>query len=114
MWVQRGGPPEQPVILFHYDPSRGQAQAERLLVGYRGYLQSDGLEVYAALAAKYPEIRPLGCMARAQVLRTAWRRGTYPSLEPRGVGFVERLHANGPTERSTPGENACISQAFSG
>ena len=31
MWVQRGGPPGRPVILFEYDPSRAQAVPLRLL-----------------------------------------------------------------------------------
>ena len=66
MWVQHGGPPERPVILFHYDPSRGQDPAADLLAGYRGYLQCDGYEVYGAIAARSPEIRLLGCFAHAR------------------------------------------------
>ena len=31
MWVQRGGPPGRPVILFEYDPSRAQAVPQRRL-----------------------------------------------------------------------------------
>ncbi len=66
MWVQRGGPPGQAVILFHYDPSRGQQPATGLLGGYRGYLQCDGYEVYGAIAAKSPGIRLIGCFAHAR------------------------------------------------
>jgi transposase len=44
MWVQLGGAPAQPMILFHYDPSRGQAVAAELVDAYRGYLQTDGFE----------------------------------------------------------------------
>ena len=40
LWVQRGGPPEQPLILYDYGPSRSQAVPERLLAGYKGYLQT--------------------------------------------------------------------------
>jgi transposase len=36
MWVQRGGPPGKPVILFEYDPSRAQAVPLRLLEGWKG------------------------------------------------------------------------------
>ncbi len=28
MWVVRGGPPEAPVILYHYAPSRGTEVAK--------------------------------------------------------------------------------------
>mgnify|MGYP001033717674 CR=1 FL=1 len=66
MWVQRGGPPGRAVILFHYDPSRGQDPATELLAGYRGYLQCDGYEVYGAIAAKSPGIRLIGCFAHAR------------------------------------------------
>lgn len=34
MWVQTGGPPDQPVILYDYDPSRSGAAPLRLLEGY--------------------------------------------------------------------------------
>jgi len=45
MWVQRGGPPGKPVVLFNYDPRRSSAAAEKYLEGYQGALMSDG---YAA------------------------------------------------------------------
>ena len=49
MWVQRGGPPEQPIILFDYDPSRSHGVPLRLLEGYAGYLQVDGFDGYNAI-----------------------------------------------------------------
>jgi transposase len=60
MWVQKGGPPESPVILFTYSPSRGQAVAEQLLEGYRGYVQTDGYPAYANVC-KAHGLRQLGC-----------------------------------------------------
>ncbi len=50
MWVQRGGPPGTPVILFEYDPSRAQAVPLRLLEGWKGHLMADGLESYGAIS----------------------------------------------------------------
>ena len=41
MWVQTGGPPDRPVILFDYAPSRAQEVPTRLLDGYRGYVMTD-------------------------------------------------------------------------
>ena len=38
MWVRRGGPPHQPVILFDYDPSRGGSVPARLLADFQGNL----------------------------------------------------------------------------
>ena len=46
LWLQRGGPPQQPVVLYDYDPSRGQAVPKRLLEGFTGYLQTDGYDGY--------------------------------------------------------------------
>ena len=38
LWLQRGGPPAQPVVLYDYDPGRGAEVPKRLLEGFRGYL----------------------------------------------------------------------------
>jgi len=46
MWVSLGGPPDKPVVIFDYDPSRSHEVPLRLLDGYEGYLQSDGYAGY--------------------------------------------------------------------
>ncbi len=66
IWVQRGGPPKQPVVLFHYDRSKSTKVAETLLEDYAGFLQVDGNVTYDALARAHPEIRLVGCMAHAR------------------------------------------------
>jgi len=97
MWVQRGGPPHQPVLLFHYDPSRGQGVALELLVGFRGFLQSDGFEVYAAIAAGEPDsIRLIGCFAHArrkfdEALK-AQGKSTKTGKAHMGLAFIQRLY----------------------
>ncbi|MEQ1545122.1 IS66 family transposase [Methyloglobulus sp.] len=65
MWIQRGGPPEQRIILFTYAPSRSQTIAEQLLQGYQGYLQTDGYAAYANVCTKYG-LRQLGCWAHVR------------------------------------------------
>ena len=50
MWVQTGGPPGKPVVIYDYDPSRGGEVPVRLLLGYQGYLMTDGYEAYNKLA----------------------------------------------------------------
>ena len=65
MWVQRGGTPDRPVIMFDYDPSRSQAVPKRLLEGWRGYLMTDGYEAYNATVGSQ-EIVHLGCWAHAR------------------------------------------------
>jgi transposase len=65
LWLQRGGPPQQPVVLYHYDPGRGAGVAKRLLEGFKGYLQTDGYDGYNAVVASNQLIH-VGCMAHAR------------------------------------------------
>ena len=65
IWVQRGGPPDSPVILYHYDPSRSQDVPLRLLDGFNGYLQTDAYEGYGA-ACRKNNLVSVGCMAHAR------------------------------------------------
>ncbi|WP_277423010.1 IS66 family transposase, partial [Pseudomonas viridiflava] len=64
MWVQTGGPPNQPVVLFDYSTSRAQEVPTRLLEGYRGYLMTDDYAGYNALGAQ-AGVERLGCWAHA-------------------------------------------------
>lgn len=65
MWVQTGGPPERPIILYDYDPSRKSAVPVRLLEGFQGYLMTDGYEGYNALATS-AHIEHLVCWAHVR------------------------------------------------
>jgi len=65
LWLQRGGPPDQKVVRFHYDPGRGAAVARRLLDGFAGYLQTDGYDGYNAVVAANDLIH-VGCWAHAR------------------------------------------------
>lgn len=66
MWVSKGGPPDKPVVLFDYDPSRGKEVAARLLDGFEGYVQCDALGSYDAVCAKNPKQTQLGCFDHAR------------------------------------------------
>jgi transposase len=50
MWVQTGGLPGKPVVIYDYDPRRNKEVPVRLLHDYRGYLMTDGYEGYSKLA----------------------------------------------------------------
>ena len=65
MWVQTGGPPDKPVILFDYSTSRAQGVPTRLLEGYRGYVMTDDYAGYNALGAQ-SGVERLGCWAHAR------------------------------------------------
>jgi hypothetical protein len=65
MWVQSGGPPDKPVVLFDYDPSRGGHVPTRLLEGFKGYLMTDGYGGYNEIA-KTIGIERLACWAHVR------------------------------------------------
>ena len=65
MWVQTGGPPNKPVILYDYDSSRSAKVPTRLLEGYKGYLMTDGYGGYNEIA-RTPGIERLACWAHVR------------------------------------------------
>jgi hypothetical protein len=65
MWVVRGGEPERPVVLFHYDPGRGGKVAEEIVSNFRGFFQSDGYAGYNALGER-EGVSHVGCLAHVR------------------------------------------------
>jgi transposase len=62
IWVLRGGPPDKPVVLFHYDKSREGSVAAELLDGFEGrYYQCDGYSGQIA-AVDGEKVTIIGCM----------------------------------------------------
>jgi transposase len=66
MWVIRGGPPNKPAVLFHYDPSRAGSVPVRLLDGFSGVLQADGYSGYGKVCKDNPDIIRIGCWDHAR------------------------------------------------
>ena len=98
MWVQRGGPPDKPVILFDYDPSRSQSVPLRLLEGFSGTLQCDGYDGYNAVAEQQ-DVRLLGCMAHArrkfdEALKAQGKKakGKPTGRAGKGLDFIGKLY----------------------
>lgn len=65
MWVQTGGPPGKPVIIYDYDPSRSGEVPVRLLQDYQGYLMTDGYDGYNKVA-RTDGIERLACWAHVR------------------------------------------------
>jgi len=65
MWVCRGGPPGQPAIIFHYQPTRSGRVADFLLGSFKGHLQTDGYVGYDTVG-KRVGITHVGCMAHVR------------------------------------------------
>ena len=41
VWVARGGPPDEPVVVYRYEPSRAARVAAQIIGDYQGYVQTD-------------------------------------------------------------------------
>ena len=96
LWVQRGGPPGHPIILFDYDPSRGSAVPVRLLAGFTGLLQTDGYAGYGA-AVRAQGLIHAGCLAHARrkfdEAIKAQGKHRKPGLAEAGLKQIQRLYA---------------------
>ena len=62
MWLLKGGPPQHPGIIYHYDPTRSQSVPEQLLPNFSGYLKTDGYAGYNGILND-PAIIGVGCWA---------------------------------------------------
>ena len=73
-------------VIFEWRLSRRHEEVSSLLRGYKGLLQSDGYQAYAAFVKANAGVVHLGCWAHA-------RRGFHEALEeaPVRAGFVLRL-----------------------
>ena len=65
IWVYRGGLPNKKAVYFEYQETREAKHAQRLLKGFKGYLQTDGYRGYDWVD-KEPDITHLACMAHAR------------------------------------------------
>jgi transposase len=65
MWVFRGGDPKQPVIIYHYAPSRAAEVPINFLGEYKGYIQTDDYIVYEVLG-KTMGVVLVGCWAHSR------------------------------------------------
>jgi len=65
MWLARGGPPEAPLLVYHYSRTRNSEYPRTLLEDYEGYVQADAYRVYRMLAEALGFIL-VGCWAHAR------------------------------------------------
>lgn len=98
MWVRRGGPPRQPVILFDYAATRAASVPLRLLEDYTGFLQTDDYSGYNA-AAKRDGVKHVGCLdhARRYFIKAVQAQhavaGTERGLAPEALKIIRKLYA---------------------
>ncbi len=99
MWLIRGGPPDQPAVLFEYDPSRGETVPMRLLEGYQGVLQTDGYAGYNRVCREN-RITRIGCwdharrkFVEASKAAPAKKKGDKVSKADMAIGKIRKLYA---------------------
>ncbi len=99
MWLIRGGPPDQPVVLFEYDTSRSEAVPSRLLDGFEGVLQTDGYAGYNQVCRDNPITR-IGCwdharrkFVEASKAAPAKKKGDKVSKADIAIGKIRKLYA---------------------
>lgn len=99
MWLIRGGPPDQPVVLFEYDVSRSGSVPARLLEGFGGVLQTDGYSGYNQ-ACRENSITRIGCwdharrkFVEASKAAPASKKGQPVSKADVAIGKIQKLYA---------------------
>ena len=65
LWIRRGGPPDKPIVLVDYSPSRAGDVASGLLEHFKGYLVVDGYSGYNDIMRKN-ELWPVYCNDHAR------------------------------------------------
>ena len=100
MWLIRGGPPDQPVVVFEYDASRSAEVPSRLLEGFSGTLQTDGYAGYNKVCRENNIIR-IGCWDHARRkfvdaikgMSTKQKRSTKVSKADVALSKIRKLYA---------------------
>ena len=93
MWLARGGPPDTPVVLYRYRQTKGSYHAKEFLAGFKGYLQTDGSDIYDAAVAGLPEIIQVGCFAHARrKFFEASKATKTPQSAEEGIKHIRKLY----------------------
>lgn len=92
MWVRARPDPDDPIVIFDYDPTRSGDVPKRLLEGFTGRLQVDGYDGYSAVCRREGIIRH-GCMAHLRrKLFDASKSSKKPGIANKGLKHVQWLY----------------------
>ena len=92
MWLYRtSGDAKHPIVLYDYQPGRGQEYPKSFLKGFKGRLQTDGYGGYNGL----DDVIHIGCWAHArrkfEEARQAVPKGKRSSTAEEGVAYCTKL-----------------------
>ena len=96
MWVFKGGPPDKPVLIYQYHPTRSGRVPNEFLKNYQGYIQTDGYNGYDALGRR-SGINHVGCWAHArrkfmEVVKAGSGKGKKGHAET-AIDYIRKLYA---------------------
>jgi len=90
MWTYRSAQDsEQPVVLFDYQPGRGQHYPQAFLAGYDGMLMTDGYSAWRTLEG----VTHFGCMAHSRRLFVDAHKGQKNKAGGRALQALEYFKA---------------------
>ena len=87
LWIRRGGPPHQPVVLVDYSPSRSGATASGLLANFRGYLVCDAYGGYNPSITEHGLV-PVFCNDHARRKFVEVLKALDPKAKEKAKGWV--------------------------
>ena len=107
MWVARGGPPGEPVLIYHYAPSRGAPVAAEVIGDYEGFVQTDAYNAYDRVCSR-EGITHVGCWAHARrgftdAKKAAGRASSKAGAADQVLAFIAKLYAAESLRESTDG-----------
>jgi transposase len=106
MWAYRSGEDsERPIVLFDYQPGRGQEYPQTFLGDYRGILMSDGYSAWRTLKGA----THVGCMAHARrrfvdALKARKKPGGPPAQALKFFDQLYRIERQARDEKPDDGE----------
>jgi transposase len=93
MWLARGGPPGKPVVIFKYSSSRKGENIDEFILGFRGYLQTDGYAGYDSAVNGRRDIIHVGCFAHARrKFFEARKTGVQAKSAAIGINYIKELY----------------------
>ena len=97
MWVFRGGDVERPALVFHYDPSRSGDVPQKYLVGYQGYIQTDGYQGYNVVGERAGIVH-LGCWVHVRrkfmdVVKAQAKGGKKKGHAHEAIEYIQQIYA---------------------
>ena len=93
IWLARGGPPGQTVIIFRYRTTRASEHVDEFVLEFKGYLQTDGYEGYDCALKRHEGIIHVGCFTHARrKFFEALKVSSQAKSASIGIKYIQKLY----------------------